>query len=380
MPALPVRCSFFGTYPRAYTVTQILRAAAIEAGFEVEECHVPVWEKHVVKTIRYFEPLSVTRRGAEYVWAAFRLARAYLKRSATTDVWLVGFQGQLDMILLRLLRPRVPVVFAPLVSLTETLVDDRQWSRPSSFAGRVLSWLDRRSLQAADVVLSDTATHAAYLQEKFTLPGDKLRVFHLGPDWSTFHATRPREDGGPARVLFYGSFLPLHGVSTILGAAELLTENSDIHFTLCGDGWEYTACYQTAQRRRLRNVTFLPWMPYGKLPELIAGHDICLGIFGTGPKTAMVIPNKLYQCAAMGRPVVSADTQAVREVFIHGETAYLVPAGDAEQLAKAIGTLAADRALRHRLGQQACELMLKKFSPAAQGQRFRDIVFECLQR
>ena len=57
-------------------------------------------------------------------------------------------------------------VFAPLVSLSETLVEDRQ--RVSAPAARARGWsaaLDRATLRAADLVLADTAAHADYLRE-----------------------------------------------------------------------------------------------------------------------------------------------------------------------------------------------------------------------
>lgn len=375
-----MRCCFFGTYPRAYTVSRILRTVSVQAGFEVRECHVPVWEKHEVKEPRYFRLPSLVRHALDYLGAVPRLARAYQREAPETDVWLVGFQGQLDVLLLRLLRARPPVVFAPLVSLTETLVDDRQIVRPTTPAGRLLFWLDRKSLEAADLVLSDTVAHAEYLRQTFAPAHDGVRVFYLGPDWSTFCPAPLRNAALPVRVLFYGSFLPLHGVSTILGAADALRDNSMIRFTLCGDGWQYEACRQEAQRRNLANVTFLPWIPYAELPELIAAHDICLGVFGAGLKSRIVIPNKLYQCAAVGRPIISADTPAVREVFTHRETACLVPGANPERLAEAIAALAADAGLRSRLARQSCDLMREKFSPALQGQRFRDLILGCSRR
>ena len=56
-----------------------------------------------------------------------------------------------------------------------------------------------------------------------------------------------------------------------------------------------------------------------------------------------MVPNKVWQAMAVGRPVVTADTPAVREVLEDGLTALLVPAGDPDALASALGRLAGDR-------------------------------------
>ena len=47
-------------------------------------------------------------------------------------------------------------------------------------------------------------------------------------------------------------------------------------------------------------------------PALVAEHDVCLGIFGTGPKALRVVPNKVFQGAAAGCAVVTSDTAPQR--------------------------------------------------------------------
>ena len=54
-------------------------------------------------------------------------------------------------------------------------------------------------------------------------------------------------------------------------------------------------------------------------PALVAGHDVCLGIFGTGVKAQLVVPNKVYQGAAAGCAVVTSDTAPQRRAL--GENA-----------------------------------------------------------
>jgi glycosyltransferase involved in cell wall biosynthesis len=101
---------------------------------------------------------------------------------------------------------------------------------------------------------------------------------------------------------------------------------------------------------------------YQQLPELIASADVCLGIFADRPKTARVIPNKLYQCAAMGLPVITADTPAVRDGFDAGELA-LVPPGDHRALAAAILALAADPRRRQQLGAAGMRAVHSRYNP-----------------
>jgi glycosyltransferase involved in cell wall biosynthesis len=79
---------------------------------------------------------------------------------------------------------------------------------------------------------------------------------------------------------------------------------------------------------------------------------VCCGIFGASEKVQRVVPNKVFECIAVGRPVVTADTPAVRRVFTEDEIA-LVPAGDPESLADVIRRLLADPERSEAMAQAA---------------------------
>ena len=94
-----------------------------------------------------------------------------------------------------------------------------------------------------------------------------------------------------------------------------------------------------------------------------ASHAAVLGVFGTTPKTGMVIPNKVYQSMACGRPVVTADTPAVREIFTPGEHLVCVPPGDPGALAEALARLSAGRDAAAELGTRGGELVRAEYNP-----------------
>jgi glycosyltransferase involved in cell wall biosynthesis len=69
------------------------------------------------------------------------------------------------------------------------------------------------------------------------------------------------------------------------------------------------------------------------------------------PKEGWGITN--LEAAASGTPVVASNSPGIRESVRDGHTGYLVPHGDVRAMARAMGRLAADRALVARLGAQA---------------------------
>ena len=80
---------------------------------------------------------------------------------------------------------------------------------------------------------------------------------------------------------------------------------------------------------------------------MIARAQICLGVFGSSDKAARVIPNKLFQQAAMGKPVITRASPALDGLAARfPESLRTVPASDPQALADAVAeALSGERAL-----------------------------------
>jgi glycosyltransferase involved in cell wall biosynthesis len=322
------------------------------AGFDVVERHEPVWEGR----------RDAWRAGA---LAAVRLAAAELRLARRIggefDAAIVGYPGHLDIVPLRRALPDVPVILNPLVSLSDTLVDDRARFAHGSPAARALLAVDRRAFSRADLVVADTEAHAELFS---SLGARRVEVIPIGADERIFHP--PWQPGEGAGVLFVGKLIPLHGVETILAAARLLR---DARFCVVGDG-------QLAEqlRERTPNVKWVRWLDYELLGDEYRRAPCALGIFGTTAKAGRVIPNKAYHAIACGTPLVTADTRAARELLVDGESALLVPPGDARALADAIERLLADDSLQARLSAQGAAAYERRASEGVLVARWRELV------
>ncbi len=268
-------------------------------------------------------------------------------RSFDYDLVFVGFYGHLMMLPVALLA-RQPVIFDVFISTFDTLTGDRRRFSPSSPAGRLAFQLDRAACKRAARLLIDTPQHRDFFTRTFGISEQKFADLPVSCNEDIFHPLRVPERN---TVLYYSSYQPLHGVETVLRAADHL-QDTDLAFRLIGRGQAYPAARKLADRLDLRNVAFLDPVPLDSLPQEIAGAAICLGgHFGTSEKAGRVIPGKIYQLLAMGRPVIAADTPANRSLLVHGESALLVPPDDPAALAEAIRTLAGDPAGRQRIAQ-----------------------------
>ncbi|HEX2496345.1 MAG TPA: glycosyltransferase, partial [Gaiellaceae bacterium] len=338
-------------YPRNAQVISALRGA----GVEVIERHEPVWEGREQKWS--LGPGAVAR----LLLAELRLLA---RRGPRAQAVIVGYPGHLDLLAARRAARGAPVVFNPLVSLTDTLVEDRGRFRRGSLAARALHAVDRRALRSADLVVADTDAHAEFLADLAGLPRDRFEVCFVGAEERVFPSGWQPEE--PFTALFVGKLIPLHGLETILEAAQLTPE---LRLRVVGSGQ-----LDGLLAGRPSNVDWVPWVEYENLAEELHRASCALGIFGTSAKAQRVIPNKAFQALACGTPLVTADTPAARELLVDGESALLVPPGHPQALAEALQRLAAEPELARRLGAGGHTAFRERASENVLGRRWRAIL------
>ena len=349
-----MRVLYFGTYDRAYPRNAQVISCLRTAGVEVVEHHASVWEPQ----------RDSWRAGAGAVGRVAAGEVRLLRPAPPFDVMIVGYPGHFDLPLARRKAGRRPLVFSPLVSLADTFVDDRRRFRAGSIAARVLHAVDRRAFRLADVVVADTAAHAAFFVERIGVAPSRVEVCLVGAEERLFKPVWRRTE--PFVALFVGKLIPLHGLETILAAARLAPE---IAFRIVGSGQ-----LQGLLESRPANVDWIPWVQYERLPDELGRAGCALGIFGTSGKAHRVIPNKAYQALACGTPLVTGDTPAARELLADGESALLVRPGDPDALAAAVRRIAASSAVAERLSKGGLSTFGERASERVLGSRWRAVV------
>jgi glycosyltransferase involved in cell wall biosynthesis len=331
-------------------------SALRRAGADVREHHVPVWERR-----------AHNWRVGPATAARFAVAHARLRLSRVDeafDIVIVGYPGHLDLGPARRAAGTRPVVFNPLVSLSDTFVDDRRRFRHGSSMARLLARIDRHALRAADLVVADTAADAAFFAALGGIPRSAVAVCFVGAEERVFRpGWRPSD---PFEAVFIGKLIPLHGLETVLEAARIASE---LRFKIVGSGQLDVLVRSTPE-----NVECVRWIEYERLPAELHTAGCALGIFGTSEKARRVIPNKVFHALACGTPVITADTPAARELLRDGENALLVPAGDAEALAGAVRRLAADAELASRVAAAGLATYRAEASEAVLGERWRALL------
>jgi glycosyltransferase involved in cell wall biosynthesis len=191
---------------------------------------------------------------------------------------------------------------------------------------------------------------------------------------------RPHLRSGLLEVLYYSTFLPLHGAEVVVRAAARLKGETGIHFRVVGRGQEYGRVRQLADDQMLENIQFLPPLPKEKLADLIGESDIGIGgHFGDSQKAGRVVPGKIYQLLAMEKPVIAGDTPANRSFLKDRETALLCPRGDPASVAEAILELARTPDLLEKLARNGRRLYEQQASERLITQKLEQVVRSALE-
>ncbi|NUU25381.1 MAG: glycosyltransferase family 4 protein [Streptomycetaceae bacterium] len=285
---------------------------------------------------------------------------ARARRLPRPDVVLCGYQGRVDIQVARRLFPHVPLVLDHLESVDDAA--DRT-GRPPRAGLRMAMRVEASALRTADLILVDTEEHRRMLP---AADRERAVVVPIGaaPHW--FDAGRdvrpdmPPTAEHPLRIVAFGFYSPVQG-TPVIGAALRQLDGYPLAVTLVGRGLQLQRTRDlVGQDPRVR---WHAWVPGSELPRLVARHDVCLGVFGTGAKALRLVPNKVFQGAAAGCAVVTSDTAPQHRTL--GGAARFVPAGNPDALADTLRRLASHPAEVARLRGAAVDLARERFTPQA---------------
>lgn len=353
-----MKALFFGIYNKNDPVnarTRILLEGLKKRGWEVEECNTAV-------------------SSFERFWF---LLKEYRKVGKDYDVMFLAYAGAQTVSVLAKILSKKKIVADPIISLYDTMVFDRKKVFRFGLKAAYYYALDWLTCRLCDVIIMDTDANADYFCRTFKTPISKFRRLFIGTEEKIM---RPADDvkcGDKFLVHFHGFFIPLHGVEHIVKAAKLL-EPENIEFNIVGRGQTYRQVRKISDELGVKNVNFMDPVSYDKIPDYMRKADVVLGIFGNTGKTSRVIPNKVYDAAAMGKAVLTADTPAIRELFSDGENCLLCQPADPEDIAAKIRILKNNPDLLKKISAGGYKLFQEKLKPEIIVAEFENILREAI--
>ena len=227
--------------------------------------------------------------------------------------------------------------------------------------GRLLRLLERIELwlyRNADRVVAVSPAFRENLARR-GIDRAKVDVVTNGADlsrWAPQSAEAELRTGlgvsGKFVIGYIGTMGMAHGLDFVLRAAARLGDPR-IHFLLVGDGSEAEAHRRQAAAAGLSNVTFHPPIPKDDVPRFLAATDAALVPLRRSETFLSVIPSKIFEAAAMRRPILLGVEGQAKEIVNEHGAGLAYPPEDEDGFLAAVARISTDSSLYAEL-QAGC--------------------------
>ena len=220
-----------------------------------------------------------------------------------------------------------------------------------------------------------------YLVDELGYPDDKIRIIHNGVDPALFDVNTDRgvlaefgfAEGDPV-VGILAALRPEKDHATFLRAARIvIDEMPRARFLVIGDG---------ATRPQLEalcsELRITPNVHFAGARDDVARLLRAIDVFALSSVTVECFPIALLEAMACARPAVCTAVGGIPEMINDGETGYLVPPKDPQQLAARLVSLLSDPQTARRMGRAGRDRVEAEFdldrSVAAAQRAIEDVV------
>jgi len=245
---------------------------------------------------------------------------------------------------------------------------------------RVLEYLESLVYRKSDHIVPVTDAFKSYMLNKDVVE-NKITVIKNGVDLS-FYApdsiVATDEYGFDLNNKFVASYVGTHGMAhhleTILEAAEILKDKSNIIFLLVGDGAEKSKLLSLKHKMSLDNVVMLDQQGKDKMPLLWALSDVSLVLLKKSDLFKTVIPSKIFESMAMKKPIILGVEGEVKGMIEAGHAGITIEPENAEQLANAVLELSKNKGSYSEYAESGYQYVSKYYDRKVLAKRLEDIM------
>lgn len=314
----------------SFSIAPAVREKRHDAGFRVRV--VPSSWAHRGLWRAFYRPRPAWRWRRAY--PAYALVASYLSLASIRVARTVG-SARPDVLLVQdYANGRFDVLVLLARALGVPLVAVHAGSDPGRYVGRALK---RWTIPRADLLLVSGGDERDRVVEQYRVPAKRVRVVLTPIDTSRFapverSAAVARAGLDPSRryLLFAGRLDDrVKRVGALVRAfARVAGEYPDADLVVAGDGPDREELVSLSEALVPGRVLFRGWTAGTDLVALYASAE-CLVL----PSASEGFPTVVGEALACGTPVVASRVGGVPELVADGDTGWLIPPGDDEELA-----------------------------------------------
>lgn len=220
----------------------------------------------------------------------------------------------------------------------------------------ILIWMQKQQFRWATGLCAVTPQLADWVRRESN--GRPVAIIPNGANTDLFYPNAARPEGVPERyVLFFGSLARWHGVPTMMESVSSDRWPAHVHLVVIGTGPEFDAVLSAA--RYNRNIHALGHVPHHQLVGYIANAIAGLVVISNpGGRSSMgLCPLKMLETLACATPVIVTDFPGQADIVRENRCGVVIPAGDADALARAVADIAANPDRARLMGRKGVDLV-----------------------
>jgi glycosyltransferase involved in cell wall biosynthesis len=179
---------------------------------------------------------------------------------------------------------------------------------------------------------------------------------------------------------FIAGYAGLHGLAqgleTVIQAAQLLTEHTEIFLIFIGDGPEKNQLMRLANEAKLQNLCFYPSYPASQVPEILAAFDLAIIPLKRFDLFKGALPSKMFEAMAAGVPVLVSIEGEARTLVEKARAGICIEPENPKAMAEAILELYSKPRYRHDLGENGRRYVLCHFNRLHIAKRFEQLLID----
>jgi glycosyltransferase involved in cell wall biosynthesis len=242
----------------------------------------------------------------------------------------------------------------------------------------VFSWLDSIVVIGRDMTI-----------KLLEYPRMTTAKIHLIPNWATlpvgYREIDPensyrRRCGRRFIAAMSGNAGFTHDPVSVMEAARILKDNTDIQFMLSGEGVGWSKIKEMQAASPLPNVTLVERVPDAELESFLCAADTWIIPYRSN-NTGVSVPSRLYNLLAVGRPVViCSELDAEAAILVRDEEiGWVVPPESPEAIAQAIRSAASELAETREKSRRAV-MVASRYTRQIALKAYRDVMNALLER
>jgi glycosyltransferase involved in cell wall biosynthesis len=223
-----------------------------------------------------------------------------------------------------------------------TLVELGGYSPKHPFI-RFLQWVEDKAYREADFVFSNLKNSVDHMvergmeQAKFSWVANGFSMDEVAQKQGLSQSASEQLPDNKFVVGYTGTFGLANALDSLILAADIVKNNTDIVVVLVGDGKEKKALKRLVEEKKLSNVRFVNAIPKVQIQSMLNRFDVCfIGLTGDPLFRFGVSPNKLFDYFYSGKPIIYAIESGAYTPVTDSQSGIQIPAENPEAIAEAI--------------------------------------------